>query len=63
VASGTQLIAFAAGGALASVFAPREIFVAAGVLGMVVPLTLGPGLVRAATRRALTAQPQPALAG
>jgi len=48
VASGTQILAFAAGGALASVLEPRTIFVAAGVLGAAVPLSLGPGLVRRA---------------
>jgi MFS family permease len=46
LASGTQILAFAAGGALASVFTPRVIFVAAGVLGMLAPLLLGPGLLR-----------------
>jgi MFS family permease len=44
--SGTQIIAFAAGGALAAVFAPRTLFVAAGALGLLVPLALGPGLIR-----------------
>ncbi|HZC72101.1 MAG TPA: MFS transporter [Jatrophihabitans sp.] len=57
VASGTQLIAFAAGGALASVFAPRAIFVAAGVLGMLVPLLLGRGLIRSASRASNDAAP------
>jgi MFS family permease len=52
VASGTQILAFAAGGALASVFAPREIFVAAGVLGALVPLALGRGLLRSASAAA-----------
>jgi MFS family permease len=46
VASGTQILAFAAGGALASVLEPRTIFVAAGALGILVPLALGPGLIR-----------------
>ena len=32
VASGTQILAFALGGALAAAFTPREIFVAAGSL-------------------------------
>ena len=48
LASGTQILAFAAGGALAVVFAPRTLFVAAGVLGLLVPLALGPGLIRSA---------------
>jgi MFS family permease len=61
VASGTQLLAFAAGGTLASVFTPREIFVAAGVLGMLVPLALGPRLLR--TANVVTGSvPEPALA-
>jgi MFS family permease len=46
VASGMQILAFAAGGALASVLEPRTIFVAAGVLGVFVPLILGPALIR-----------------
>jgi MFS family permease len=49
IASGTQILAFAAGGALAAVFAPREIFVGVGVLGVFVPLLLGRGLIRSAT--------------
>ena len=48
VASGMQIIAFAAGGALASVLEPRTIFIAAGALGVLVPVLLGPGLVRSA---------------
>lgn len=48
LASGTQILAFAAGGGLASVLSPRTIFVAAGVLGVSVPLVLGPGLLRSA---------------
>jgi MFS family permease len=48
VASGTQILAFAAGGALASVLQPRTIFIAAGLLGVLVPLVLGPGLIRRA---------------
>ncbi len=54
LASGTQILAFAAGGALASVFDPRTLFVAAGLLGVCVPLALGPGLLRSA-RTATTA--------
>jgi len=48
VASGMQILAFAAGGALASVLEPRTIFIASGVLGILVPLVLGPALVRRA---------------
>jgi MFS family permease len=47
-ASGMQILAFAAGGALASVLAPRTVFIAAGLLGVLVPLLLGPGLIRSA---------------
>jgi MFS family permease len=46
VASGMQILAFAAGGALASALAPRTIFIAAGLLGLLVPLLLGPALIR-----------------
>jgi MFS family permease len=49
VASGTQIFAFAVGGALAAVFAPRDIFVTAGVLGVCVPVLLGRRLIRGAT--------------
>ena len=59
LASGTQILAFAAGGALASVFEPRTIFVAAGVLGVCVPLALGPGLIRTARE---STNPAPATA-
>jgi MFS family permease len=59
VASGMQILAFAAGGALASVLAPRTIFVAAGALGLCVPLLLGPALIR---RTRASAAPSPALA-
>jgi MFS family permease len=47
VASGTQIAAFAVGGALAGAFTPREIFVTSAVLGLVVPVVLGRGLLRA----------------
>jgi MFS family permease len=47
VASGTQIGAFAAGGALATVFSPRQIFVVAGLSGVVAPVLLGRGLLRA----------------
>jgi MFS family permease len=59
VASGTQILAFAAGGALASVLDPRTIFVAAGALGLLVPIALGRGLIRKAGA-ATAAQPEPA---
>jgi len=49
MASGMQIIAFAAGGALASVLEPRTIFIASGALGVLVPLLLGPALIRRAT--------------
>jgi MFS family permease len=48
VASGTQIVAFAMCGALATAFSPREIFVAAGVLGLLAPVVFGRGLVRSA---------------
>ncbi len=47
VASGTQILAFAVGGALSGAFTPREIFVASGALGVGAPLLLGRGLLRA----------------
>jgi MFS family permease len=59
VASGMQIIAFAAGGALASVLEPRTIFIAAGLLGVLVPLALGPGLIRSA-RATAADEPNPA---
>jgi MFS family permease len=61
VASGTQILAFAAGGALAGAFTPREIFVTAGVLGIMVPVLLGRGLIRAASVRP-DPRPAPAVA-
>lgn len=61
VGSGTQILAFAAGGALAAVLAPRAIFEAAGVLGICVPLILGPGLIRKA-RATSTPTPAPDVA-
>lgn len=48
-ASGTQLVAFAAGGALLVVLTPREVFLAAGVLGVLAPLLLGGPVLRAAS--------------
>jgi MFS family permease len=62
VASGMQILAFAMGGALAEVFAPRQIFVAAGVLGVLVPLALGRGLLRSATAASSALTPAPAFA-
>jgi MFS family permease len=55
VASGMQILAFAAGGALAAVLEPRTIFVAAGLLGVLVPLLLGPALIRNVGRDAAAA--------
>jgi MFS family permease len=48
VASGTQLVAFAAAGLAASMLSPRAIFVLAGVLALSAPLLFGRRLVRAA---------------
>jgi len=62
VASGTQIVAFAAGGALATVLAPRTIFIATGLLGILVPLLLGPGLIRTARATASAAEETPAAA-
>ena len=50
VASGTQLVAFAVGGALTSALDPRAVFVLAGACGLAAPVLLGRGLLRAATR-------------
>ena len=61
VASGTQILAFAAGGALAAVLDPRTIFVAAGVLGVCVPLVLGPGLLRRTGAIGAAESPAPAV--
>jgi MFS family permease len=68
LASGTQILAFAAGGALAAVLEPRVIFVAAGALGVCVPLALGPGLIRRASTYSSAvvedlAEDEPALTG
>jgi MFS family permease len=60
VVSGTQLAAYAASGALAAVLSPREIFVGAGLLGLVVPLTLARAMIRSADATVRPAQP-PAL--
>lgn len=51
VVSGAQLGAYAAGGLLAGWLTPREIFLVAGVLGVLAPLLLGPGVLRQAARR------------
>jgi MFS family permease len=48
VASGTQLVAFAAGGLLAAHLSPRTVFALAGGLGLAAPVLLGRRLVRAA---------------
>jgi hypothetical protein len=48
VASGTQLAAFALAGLLAAVLTPREIFVAAGVSGLLAPMLFARRLVHAA---------------
>lgn len=52
-ASGTQLAAFVLAGALAGPFSPREIFVAAGLLGLLVPLALARPVLRAASAPSL----------
>jgi MFS family permease len=57
VSSGTQILAFAIGGALAGFFTPRQIFIGAGAFGVVAPLLLGPGLIR---RAAASATPKAA---
>jgi MFS family permease len=48
VASGTQLVAFAVGGALTSLLEPRAVFVLAGACGLAAPVLLGRRVVRAA---------------
>jgi MFS family permease len=48
VVSGTQLIAFGLGGALASALDPRAIFVLAGVASALPTLVVGRGILRAA---------------
>jgi MFS family permease len=48
VASGAQLAAYAASGALAVALSPRAIFVAAGCAGLLGPLLFGRAVVRAA---------------
>jgi MFS family permease len=50
VASGMQLVAFAAGGALASQLSPRTVFVLAGAFGLLAPMLFGRGVLRAASR-------------
>jgi hypothetical protein len=52
LASAGQVGAMLLGGVLASVLAPRQIFVLAGLLGMLVPLALGHRLLAAAGRPA-----------
>lgn len=47
VTSGTQLAAYAVGGAVAVVLTPREIFVLAGLLGMLAPLAFARTVLRA----------------
>lgn len=54
VASGAQLAAYSAGGALAAVLTPRAIFVLAGLLALAAPVFLAGPLLRA------TALPRPA---
>ncbi|HET8581937.1 MAG TPA: hypothetical protein VFL65_01700, partial [Jatrophihabitans sp.] len=49
VVSGTQILALAAGGTVSAWFTPREVFVAAGVLGLLAPLLLARPLLRAAS--------------
>ena len=48
VASGTQLVAYGAGGALTSVLEPRTVFALAGGLGLLAPVLLGRTVLRAA---------------
>jgi MFS family permease len=48
VGSGAQLAAYAAGGALAGPLGPRTVFVAAGVLGALVPLLAARQVLQAA---------------
>jgi MFS family permease len=48
VASGTQLIAFAVGGALTTVLDPRAVFALAGGAGLLAPVLLGRTVLRAA---------------
>jgi MFS family permease len=62
VASGTQLIAFVAAGLLAAAFTPREIFVAAGVLGLLAPVVLGRSLLRGAAPTPVEPELAPAAA-
>ena len=49
VASGTQLVAFAAGGLLTGALGARTVFVLAGVLGLLAPAVLGRTVIRAAS--------------
>lgn len=48
-ASGTQLVAYAAGGALLVALTPREVFLVSGVLGVLAPLVAGRGVLRASS--------------
>jgi hypothetical protein len=49
VASGTQLVAFAVGGAQTAALDPRAVFVLAGACGLLAPVLLGRAVLRAAT--------------
>jgi MFS family permease len=51
VVSGTQLVAFAAGGALTGALGPRGVFVMSGALGAAAALLLGRSVTRAAHAR------------
>ncbi len=59
VASGTQLVAFAAGGLLADYVSPRTVFALAGGLALAAPVLLGRRLVRAARRSDRGDTPEP----
>jgi MFS family permease len=50
VVSATQLAAYAVGGALAGAISPRQIFVGAGVLGLLAPVLMGAKVLRAARK-------------
>lgn len=62
-ASGVQLLAFAAGGALCGVLGPRAVFVLGGCLGLLAPALLGRRLVRAADWAACPTPTSPPSAG
>ena len=59
VASAGQVGALLLGGMLAAVLGPRQIFVLAGLLGMLVPLVLGRRLLASTRQPASTEQPAP----